>query len=449
MPGSGQIVNTYTSLTADANAGNTTLTVANNALNGGIFGGSLGAGDLIFIIQMKGVSMSGVGVDVGNVDGYAGTDTVSFPADPTLGSITGYNDCGNHEYAEVVSTSGGATITLRCGLQFDYTAAGDVQVIRVPRFTDLTIPGGTSITAPAWDGTVGGAVILEVDGDVDLTGTIDVDDIGFRGGDDAQDAITFGGAYASTMPREGARKGEGIGGFNGTYSFWGGMYGRAAFANAGGGGTAHNSGGGGGANAAALAWNNGMGNPDASVGGWATAWNIEGTSSGNGMSSTFTSGGGGRGGHTLSQSDGDATDPNDPPGDGAAWGGDNRRIQGGLGGRPLNYNLGKIFFGGGGGSGEYNDNEGGDGGNAAGLVYMVVTGDVTGSGSIEANGQDGFDAVGPAPGFAQITGNDAAGGAGAGGTVLLDVAGTIGGIDINADGGNGGNLAITLITPKK
>src|SRR5690606_25483374 len=117
-----------------------------------------------------------------------------------------------------------------------------------------------------------------------------VDALGFRGGITENTTTTFAGQHAGTDPSEGARKGEGIGGYNGTYSFWGGMYGKGAFANAGGGGTAHNAGGGGGANAAAIAWLDGLGNPDTSGGvGWVNAWNLEGTSNLNAMTATTIS----------------------------------------------------------------------------------------------------------------------------------------------------------------
>src|SRR5687768_14927787 len=53
------IVNEYTALTANATAGNTTLTVASNTLNQNArFSGSLAAGDLIMIIQMQGATLT-------------------------------------------------------------------------------------------------------------------------------------------------------------------------------------------------------------------------------------------------------------------------------------------------------------------------------------------------------------------------------------------------------
>ncbi len=46
VAGTNQILNTYTSLTVNANVGNTSITVANNAMTGGAFGGALEPGDL-------------------------------------------------------------------------------------------------------------------------------------------------------------------------------------------------------------------------------------------------------------------------------------------------------------------------------------------------------------------------------------------------------------------
>ncbi len=49
------IVNEYTSLSANANSGSTSITVTSSSLNnGGLFSANLNPGDLIFIIQMQG-----------------------------------------------------------------------------------------------------------------------------------------------------------------------------------------------------------------------------------------------------------------------------------------------------------------------------------------------------------------------------------------------------------
>ncbi len=431
----GEILNAYTNLTNDANAGATSLTVASNALNSGFFSSNLQPGDLLFIVQHQGATLEGAPFIIANGPGTADDDTISTYMSSGLGSIQNYNNCGNYEFVEVISVTGGNTINLRCGLEFSYTASGKVQVIRVPRFTDLTI--NNSVTAPAWNGTTGGMVVLEVENDLTLNGSIDVDGLGFRGGTVDNVSSTGPSQYAATDPNNGARKGEGVGGYNYDYNPYGGMYGQGAYGNAGGGATAHNAGGGGGANASTLAWDNGLGIPDPA---YAAAWNLETGVAINylisNMSAATNSGGGGRGGYSWGNINLNAIV--DPP-DNAAWGGDNRRIRGGLGGRPLNYAANKIFFGGGGGAGDMNDNQGGDGGSAGGIVFLRVYGNVAGTGSIDANGNDGQSSDSSSPPFGGSAGIDGAGGAGAGGTVFVESAGSISAISINANGGNGGD----------
>ena len=79
------VVNDYTTLLYNAYTGSTTIAVNNNTLGTG-FGAPLGTGDLIFIIQIQGAS-------------------ITTANDPTYGAITSYNNCGNYEYVEVASVS--------------------------------------------------------------------------------------------------------------------------------------------------------------------------------------------------------------------------------------------------------------------------------------------------------------------------------------------------------
>ncbi|MFK7786451.1 MAG: T9SS type A sorting domain-containing protein [Crocinitomicaceae bacterium] len=90
----------------------------------------------------------------------------------------------------------------------------------------------------------------------------------------------------------------------------------------------------------------------------------------------------------------------------------------------------KVFLGGGGGSGhENNVGEGSSGVNGGGIV-IIKSNALNGNGQwINANG-----APGPNPSF------DGAGGGGAGGTVLLDVASYAGTLNINANGTDGGGV---------
>jgi len=59
------VLNAYTFLTVDAFVGASSITVNNNSLIGGVFGGALAPGDLIMIVQMQGAT---VNIDTGPVD---------------------------------------------------------------------------------------------------------------------------------------------------------------------------------------------------------------------------------------------------------------------------------------------------------------------------------------------------------------------------------------------
>ncbi|MBP6334929.1 MAG: PKD domain-containing protein [Bacteroidia bacterium] len=406
-------VNVYTTLTANGVAGSTTLNVASSNLSSaGIFSSPLSQGDLLFIIQVQGIQIS-------TID------------DSTFGSILNIWNCGNHEFVQVASVPNATSITLSCALKKNYDAGGRVQVVRVPRYSSLTINGTGSVTCPAWNGATGGVLAMEVQGNtiINTGGNIDVNGKGFRGGALAENASWWGvNNHISPNTDYGAEKGEGIAGNQTDYDAMGGRYSKGAPANGGGGANAHNAGGGGGANAGNVSSWTGRGNPDISNATWAAAWNLEYAGF-----ATSTSTGGGRGGFTFSGSNQNAltTGPSN-----AAWGGDARAEQGGRGGRPLSYATGKIFMGGGGGAGDQNNNAGGVGGAGGGIAYLLAYGDVSGGGVIRANGVNG----------ANSNGTDGAGGGGGGGTVLVPALGNISGISISANAGGGGNQSVSFGT---
>ncbi len=417
------IVNEYTSLTSDAASGATTLNVTASTLNtNGRFAAPLAVGDLLMIIQIQGVSLNGVA-----------SGTITTPNDQTWGAVTSYNNCGNYEFVQVSAIPNGTSITIDCGLQHSYTAAGRVQVIRVPRYSSLTINASTSITCDAWNGSTGGVVAIE-SGNISVNGQIVATGKGFRGGQlTGNDTFYNLANYATISTDGGGEKGEGVFGYQAQYNVLGGSIGRGAAGNAGGGGNGWTNGGGGGANAGNVSGWNGQGNPDNSVAGWTNAWNLEG-----GSFSTNTSSGGGRGGYSWSSSNQNATTT--APGL-SAWGGDYRANHGGLGGRPLDYSTGKIFLGGGGGAGDQDNSFGGVGGQGGGLIFIQSYGTVTGSGSIVSNGNDGAHSTGTPPNSSTFAGKDAAGGGGAGGTILVRSQGVTG-ITLNANGGAGGRQII-------
>lgn len=443
-------VNTYTYLTSNANAGNTSISVDDNTMTGAQFGGALSQGDLILIMQMQGAS---VDVNAYPTTDWGGNYTVqqSFFSNggnyeiTEFGAVTSYNGAGHFEYVEVAGVSGSNSITLNCELKHDYATAGHVQIVRVPRFEDLTIQNNTSISAPQWNGISGGVVVIEVNGDLTITGTgsIDADAIGFRGGtpdNQSSNASSAGGntGYLGSYDvNEGAEKGEGI---FGTFTDVDGIYSRYCFgaiANGGGGANYHNAGGGGGSNVGNgtyYAYGVPATGPSNS---YLTAWNLEDATMYNNPSS-----GGGRGGYSH------ATDPNDPmvvgPDDNA-WGPDYRRVTGGAGGHPLTYDAQRVFMGGGGGAGDDNNGYGGNGGRGGGIVMIQAYGAISGTGSITANGEDGGNSEGPAPPqlTSQKSGDDGAGGAGGGGAIHIQNTTAIpSGISLTATGGRGGNQLI-------
>lgn len=445
-------LNAYTAVTANIAVNATSITVASNTLTNAFFTNPLTAGDLIMVIQMQGAAID---VDVTPTASWGGHYTVpnGHQADwgttqDLWGNVTAYNNAGKFELIEVKSVTGGTTINLMCGLKNAYTSAGHVQVVRVPRLINLSLNANTSLVPALWDGTIGGVISLEINGNLTFSANskISATGYGFRGGVcDLQTAGSPPGAAsnvgysASDDAQQGAEKGEGIGGFYAEYDALYSRYCKSAPANGGGGGGNHNGGGGGGSNIGTGAYT-GKGNP---VTGYATAWNLEAAGF-----ATSTSSGGGRGGYSYSTSNQNeqTVGPNN-----TAWSGDYRRTEGGLGGHPLTYDATRLFMGGGGGAGDANSNptQGGAGGRGGGIAYLTVYGIVSGSGTVEANGAVGQNAN-PSGQTAAATstqkyGNDAAGGAGGGGVVAISNGTAIPAtVTLSATGGNGGNQVLSF-----
>lgn len=454
----GTVLNAYTNVTADIPMGANTISVANNTLTNSYFTTNLASGDLVMIVQMQGVVMDIVtNPAIPAPAGWGGNFTVSNSAWGDManmnnyrsdwGTVTNYTSSGKYEYAEVLSVGAG-TITVRCALKNPYTASGHVQVIRVPRIANLTLNPNTTIIPTAWNGTTGGVVALEVNGILNFgtNSRISTSGYGFRGGVVDNTSGGPGGAtdmgkpaYAATSPGEGAEKGEGIGGSAAAeYTTLYSRYGMGAAANGGGGGNYKNAGGGGGSNVGSGTYT-GKGVPNPA---YATFWALE--------SLTMNSSGGGRGGYTGAQADMDeaVAGPNS-----GSWSGDSRRTEGGLGGHPLTYDATRVFMGGGGGAGEMDANQGGNGGAGGGIVFLQSYGTITGTGTIEANGANGQNSnpsnqtpsYNPFSPQANKKGVDGAGGAGGGGSIIISNSSAIPGtIALNANGGNGGNNAISF-----
>ncbi|WP_148273220.1 Ig-like domain-containing protein [Stigmatella aurantiaca] len=409
-------LNQYSALAEAAAAGATSFRVADVGDLASPQFGALAAGDLLMIIQMQGATL--------------GTDN-----SPAFGAITALNGAGLYELVTVASVGANNTLsisTVGCsGLRNSYPAGAGTQVVRVPQLASLTVNAGASVVARPWNGTTGGVLALQVQNALTVNGNLSASEAGFRGGEVDNDSNVNIVSYVSNSSLDGAEKGESIAGYKAGYDAFGGRFARGAAANGGGGGNAHNGGGGGGANGDNSNPWSGQGVMSGSSTG-AAAWMLDPGYTANGNALTNSSGGG-RGGYTFSANDFDALVF--PPGFGG-WNGDYRREVGGLGGRPVsNDPASRLFLGGGGGAGDGNNLTSGKGGNGGGIVWVVAD-VVTGSGTITANGQNGGNT--PLAPY-----NDSAGGAGAGGTVVV-AARSLTQVSLFARGGKGGDQLIVV-----
>ena len=155
-----QNVNTYYPGTADAAAGQKSVSIGAAAYSGtapvapASTQRDLVAGDLVLIMQMQGADINTTNTSSYG-DGYAG--------DPGYGNSDVNFTAGRFEYGIVATVTGGGTgITLVDNLVYNYqnatatATAGQkrFQVIRVPQYQNFTL--SANLTAPAWNGATGG-----------------------------------------------------------------------------------------------------------------------------------------------------------------------------------------------------------------------------------------------------------------------------------------------------
>jgi hypothetical protein len=428
------IVNTYYAGQGNPIAGTSNLTVDLTSIRGS--SAPLAANDLILIIQMQGADLN-----TSNSDAY-GNGVVGVPGS---GALTSNLYAGSYEYNSIVSITAGGGITLASPLVNNYFTntlpKRAYQVIRVPRYHNVTINSTASITASPWNGVSGGVVVIDAVSVANISGSVNVTGLGFRGGGGKQlngatpgnsngsTAITntdfrFNSPVTTAANATGGAKGEGIAGTpsyvlpNGatqtvtlTEGYVGGSMGRGAPGNAGGGSTdgaplnnGFNSGGGGGANA---------GNGGNGGSGW---------HGGSGTVNTYPNGGYG----------------------GTAF---------------TSHSIKRLIMGGGGGAGSANNStsvasnttppvppdEYQSSGGSGGGIIIIRAGSYTGNGSLQANGGAAPGVTGTLAGSTHTSNTDAAGGGGAGGTILVvtRAAGTTGlnTITASATGGAGGTMS--------
>ncbi len=94
---------------------------------------------------------------------------------------------GYYEYRRITAVMAGTpvTLTLDANLANAYvtsdTPFARAQVVRVEEVRNLTVPTGTTLNAPAWNGNTGGILAVTAGGTVTVAGTVSMDGRGFRG----------------------------------------------------------------------------------------------------------------------------------------------------------------------------------------------------------------------------------------------------------------------------
>jgi LPXTG-site transpeptidase (sortase) family protein len=385
------VVNSYYPATASAASGATAIAVGARIPASSP---AIAPGDLLLVIQMQDADISG-------------TNAITYGDGATGRGSTSLRSTGFYEYVAATSAVVAGTVNIAGtggggGLvnSYDFSTAVTAtngfrtfQVIRVPQYSSVTIAAGLS--AAAWDGGAhaGGVLAIDVAGALNLNGqTISVNQLGFKGGLGVIQTGPLNGdtgtdyVVASQRGHHGY-KAEGIAG---TPHF---LYDAIASAAVTGAADGYPSG----DAARGAPGNAGGGGTDADP-----TLNDENSGGGGGANA----GQGGLGGNTWNS--------NQPVG--------------GLGGAAFPATSARVVLGGGGGAGSRNNSTGfaSSGGTGGGIV-LVRGGSITGTGTITANG-----GVGVTPD------NDGGGGGGAGGSVVVSaISGTVNGLTINANGGNG------------
>lgn len=307
IPAAGGVVNTYATVTATAG----TKTVTTNL--------SVSVGDWVLLHQTQG-----------------GTNT------------------GHYELVRVDSVSAGS-FGVATNLDNSYTTGA--QAIKVPRYNGGTLTG--TLTGNAWDGSTGGIVTFAYSGKYAPTGSINVDGLGFRGGN-------------SISGQNVGQQGEGTAGVYGTQSV-----------------NANGNGGGGGGYSTNYPWN--QGNAGGGGGNGGVGANGRGTGGGQNQG-----GPGGTGGNAVGTTDGSVANLGGGGGSGGVGSGDSGSS--GAGGRGAglvilflfncDFTNGTISADGNVGGGCVYP-LGGGGGGAGGHIVIYTMGGVFGTNQLHANGAVG------------------------------------------------------------
>jgi len=311
--------------------------------------------------------------------------TIDSSNSPSFGNILDLGNAGNYEFVNINAINGN-NIQIENYLLNNYTINGLVQLITVPQYGDLII--SDTLTCMPWNGQIGGVLVFESSGTVQLNNVIDLSEKGFRPGSSSINApylcsqLDYFYPLGSTY---GGNKGEGICQLPNTI-----INGRGKNVNGGGGGNDTNSGGAGGSNY----------------------------------------GSGGRGGNQ--------------------WTGCPSLPLGGEGGQPLPYNnglLNRLFLGGGGGGGHQNDGVATPGTRGAGIVIFRAN-ELIGPGQILANSLNALASTGDGSGGSGGGGTVALEVPLISGGITINVSGGNGGSNnSHGPGGGGGGGLIWTVNP--
>jgi hypothetical protein len=124
------------------------------------------------------------------------------------GTNTDCNTVGRHEFAIVESiTSNSVTVTQDLTTTFGVAGNNDdltgqrLAIVRVAQYTDLTIQSGGHLTAPIWNGTSGGVMVIRVSGTLTVAAGASIN---------ADGAGSLGGVGWSSDWHEDGRRGQSI-----------------------------------------------------------------------------------------------------------------------------------------------------------------------------------------------------------------------------------------------
>jgi uncharacterized repeat protein (TIGR01451 family) len=397
-------LNTYYPGTANVAAGATKIPVG--TATGA--GAAIAAGNLLLVIQMQDASIND-------------SNTVAYGNGSTGQGFTALNSAGDYEFVTATGPIAAGSVPIAGagsggGLVFAYHAAAastnagksTYQVIVVPQYTTASFNATTPPTALSWNGSTGGVLVLDTSSTLTLNGaTVSVSGQGFRGGAGLQLQGGVGGnttdfLHASPATYTGtvengvdAPKGEGIAGT----PFW--VESGGTFA---------------------------LGNSSYPSG-------TAGTDGSSARGAPGNAGGGGTDGDPPNN-DENAGGGGGSNGGAGGFGGDSWNTNlsvGGEGGAAFPATINRVAMGGCGGAGTRNNSDGdtqASGGSAGGGIIIIRTYALSGTATLTANGAAAY--IG--------TSNDAGGGAGAGGSiVVLSANGGEGGLTLSATGGRGGD----------